>query len=154
MASRAELSPNVSPPLSPSEVELVVEIFDQVLFFFAGPSPRVQAFHGQAMSSTAVDPSSKNRCFKVLRKVSPAHRVLPKSYFPLGVTSGDTIPYASGGFADIWKGQKDGNRVCLKAFRTQAAENLDKIKRVCGGPIFRRESGLGLTPIRDSTVRS
>lgn len=117
-----------------------------------GPSLRAEVFHGQAMSSTAVDSSSKNRCFRVLRKISPAHGVLPKSYFPPGVTSGEAIPYASGGFADIWKGQKDGNRVCLKAFRTQTAENLDKIKRVSS--IFRREGRLSLIPIRGSTVRS
>ena len=78
-----------------------------------------------------MNPSLKNRCFRVLRKVSPAHAILPKSYFPAGVILNDTIPYASGGFADIWKGLQDGKLVCIKAFRTQTATNLDKIKRVC-----------------------
>jgi len=87
----------------------------------------------QVVSSPTVNPTLKNRCFRVLRKVSPSHGVLPKSYYPEGVTLSDTIPYASGGFADIWKGQRDGNQVCVKAFRTQTAANLDKIKRVCGG---------------------
>jgi len=41
--------------------------------------------------------------------VSPSHGVLPKSYFPTGVTLSDAIPYASGGFADIWKGELDGH---------------------------------------------
>ena len=45
----------------------------------------------------------------------------------------DTIFYAPGGFADVWKGQLDENQVCVKAFRTQTPGNLDKIKRVCGG---------------------
>ena len=75
----------------------------------------------------------KNRCFRVLRKVSPAHGILPKSYFPPGVTLNDTIPYAAGGFADIWKGRQGDNPVCIKAFRTQTATNLDKIKRVSDG---------------------
>jgi serine/threonine protein kinase len=79
-----------------------------------------------------VNAGMKNRCFKILRKVSPAHGILPKSYHLSQVTLSDTIPYASGGFADIWKGQLDGRQVCIKAFRTQAAANLDKIKRVRG----------------------
>jgi hypothetical protein len=82
------------------------------------------------VSSSTVNPSLKNRCFRVLRKVSPAHGVLPRSYYPVGLSLTDTIPYASGGFADIWKGQRDGDMICIKAFRTQTAANLDKIKRV------------------------
>ena len=85
------------------------------------------------MSSATVNPSLKNRCFRVLRKVSPTHGILPKSYYLPGVTLMDTIFYAPGGFADVWKGQLDGNQVCVKAFRTQTPGNLDKIKRVCGG---------------------
>jgi len=83
----------------------------------------------KVVSSPTVNPSLKNRCFRVLRKVSHSHAVLPKSYYPGGVTLSDAIPYASGGFADIWKGQRDGNQVCVKAFRTQTTGNLDKIKR-------------------------
>ena len=73
----------------------------------------------------------KNRCFKILRKVSPVHGILPRSYYLPRVTLIDSIPYASGGYADIWKGQVDGRPVGVKAFRTQAATDLDKIKRVC-----------------------
>ena len=80
-----------------------------------------------------MNPGLENRCFRVLRKVSASCGVLPRSYRLEGVTLDDIIPYASGGFADIWKGQWDGNRVCVKAFRTQAGANLEKIKRVCGG---------------------
>ena len=67
-----------------------------------------------------------------MRKLSPSQGILPKSYYPDGVTRSDTIPYASGGFADIWKGQRSEVQVCVKAFRTQTAANLDKFKRVCG----------------------
>ena len=49
----------------------------------------------------------------------------------------ETIPYALGGFADIWKGQRDGREMCIKAFRTQTTANLDKIKRVCGDILTR-----------------
>ena len=88
------------------------------------------------MSSTAANPSLKNKCFRVLRKLSSAHGILPKSYFAAGVTLNDTIPCTSGGFADIWQGQQYGNVVCIKAFRSQTAANLDKIKRVCNSSLL------------------
>ena len=48
------------------------------------------------------------------------------------------MPYAIGGFADIWKCQQDGNQVCVKAFRTHARTDLGKIKQVCGSSLFER----------------
>ena len=102
------------------------------------------------MSSSTANPSLKNRCLRALRKLSPSQGILPKSYYPDGVALSDTIPYASGGFADIWKGRRGEVQVCVKAFRTQTTANLDKIKRVCG------DSDKGefiLTTSRGSTVR-
>ncbi|KAF9645420.1 kinase-like protein [Thelephora ganbajun] len=107
---QAEQLSSESPPLTPTEAENLVEILDKVV------------------SSNTVDPGLKNRCFRVLRRVSHACGILPRSYYP-GVTLSDIIPYASGGFADIWKGQLDGHQVCVKAFRTQTAANLGRIKR-------------------------
>ena len=126
----AEQSPNGSPPLSPAEAENLVETLDKVCPHPQFPSLSVKMLDDQVVSSPTVNRSLKNRCFGVLRKVSFSHGILPKSYHPDGVTLIDTIPYASGGFADIWKGQRDGYQVCVKAFRTQTATNLEKLKRV------------------------
>ena len=47
------------------------------------------------------------------------------------------MPHSSeGGSADIWKGQQDGNEVCIKAFRAQRAGNLGEMKRVCGSTLL------------------
>ena len=83
------------------------------------------------MSSTTVDPGLRNRCLRVLRKVSPAPDALPKSYILPGVTLSSIVPYAAGlgGFADIWKGQQGGNQVCVKAFRSRTAI-VRQIKKV------------------------
>lgn len=111
--------------------------------------------HDDQVVASTVYPSLKNRCFYVLREVSATHGILPKSYFPHGVTLTDTNPHTSGRFSDTWEGQQsDGNQVCVKAFRAQTAENLYKIKRVCNSPQFQRESELSLILIRGSTVRS
>ena len=137
-----EQLPEEWPPFSPTEVENLVETLDKVhgllssVLVVSAKTP-----HDQVVSSPTVNPSLKNRCFRVLRKVSHSHAILPKSYYPEGVTLSDTIPYASGGFADIWKCQRDGKQVCVKAFRTQTTENLDKIKRVCGAISTRVSSG-------------
>ena len=105
------------------------------------------------MSSTTANPNLRDRCFRVLRKVSPAHSILPKSYLLPEVTLSGGIPFASGGFADVWKGQRDGNEVCVKVFRTQLAANLDKVERVCGSSLFQCGGGLTLISTRCSTVR-
>ena len=92
--------------------------------------PHVKSPDDQVASSATVKPSLKDGCFRVLRKFSSTHRVLPKSYFPPGLTLGEPVLYAPGGYADIWKGEQDGKEVCVKALRTQTPANLDKIKRV------------------------
>ena len=116
--------------------------------------PCAKSHDCQVVSSPTASPNLKNRCFRILRKVSPTHGILPNSYFLPGVTLSDDIPCAAGGFADIWKGQLDGNQVCVKAFRTQTPTNLEKIKRVRGKSLFHRDGELSLVPIRGSTARS
>jgi hypothetical protein len=130
MAKLAEQSSNRGPQFTLVEAENLVDALDMV-------RSRSMDFHtarliagDQVLSSNATNADMRNQCFKILRQVSLAHGILPKSYRPSKVTLSDTIPYASGGFADIWKGQLDGQQVCIKAFRTQAAANLDKIERV------------------------
>lgn len=80
--------------------------------------------------------ANQNLKNRFLRKFSPVDGVLPKSYYLSGVTISEKIPFASGGFADIWKGQRHGKQVCIKAFRTEPAANLDKVKWVCGSFLF------------------
>ena len=96
---------------------------------------RAKFLGDQVVSSPTANPILKDRCFRVLRNVSPAYGVLPKSYFLPGVAIIDGIPYAAGGFADIWKGLRDGSQVCVKVFRIQTPASPDKIKRVWGSLI-------------------
>lgn len=84
-----------------------------------------------------VDPSSKDRYLKVLRTLAQIYGILPKSYFPAGVTLANNIPYTSRGFADVWEGRQGGKLVCIKAFRIPMVTEPEKIKRVCGGSLSR-----------------
>lgn len=92
---------------------------------------RAKIVDHQVLSSNAVDESVKQRCFRVLRKFSPDHDILPKSFYLDKFISRDTIPSDSGRFADIKKARLDGRLVCIKVFRTQTGAGMGKIKRVC-----------------------
>ena len=53
---------------------------------------------------------------------------LPKSYYLPDVTLSGDLPYAKGGFADTWKGQRNGVQVCVKEFWNVL--DVNRIKRV------------------------
>ena len=74
----------------------------------------------------------RRKSVRILGKVCGSQAILPCSCIISENISkeGDT-KFASGGFADVWKGRHNGNRVCIKAFRAYTAENLSKIKQVC-----------------------
>lgn len=132
------------PPLSLEEAETLAGDLDKVPFPLFIPFPIRLIPNDQAVSSATVDLRLKKRCFGVLCKVVQEYGVLPGSYFQPGVTLSNDIPYASGGFVDVWKGKQDGNQVCVKAFRTQGVENPDRIKRVRGVSRLRWEGELSL----------
>lgn len=90
------------------------------------------------VSSATVNPSLRDRCFTILRELSKAHSVLPKSCFiPSGVALSGAPCHAHGPVMDTWNGFLDGDQVCVKALHTQkVAEGLDKIKRVCDDSSF------------------
>ena len=69
---------------------------------------------------------------RILRRVCGLQTILPRSCILSDNISkeGDTA-FASGGFADVWKGSYNENPVCIKAFRAYTADNLAEIKKVC-----------------------
>ena len=144
----AEQYPN-GPPLNTTEAEDIVEILDKVCPI-RKPPPRAKTPGDQLVSSSTANPSLKIRCLRVLRKLSPSQGILPKSYHPGGVTLNDTTPYASGRYADIWKGRRGEVQVCVKAFQTRTTANLNRIKRVCCDS---DEDEFILTTASGSTVR-
>jgi hypothetical protein len=72
-----------------------------------------------------------------LRKCVGTWGVLPTSHTlsdKIKVTSDG--PHASGGFADVWIGTYKGQGVAIKALRTRGADDLVKVKKVCGASII------------------
>ena len=57
--------------------------------------------------------------------------ILPRScIISDNISKRGDIAFASGGFADVWKGRHKGSPVCIKAFRVYTPENLANIKQV------------------------
>ena len=117
-------------------------------------SPRAKFFGGQAASSTATVPDLSYRAFDALCTISSVYGVLPKSYLLTDVTMSSTIPYASGGSTEVWRGQQNGRQVCVKALRKGAVANPDEVKRVCGTSVFWRDCERNLILIRGFTMKS
>ena len=73
----------------------------------------------------------RRRSVRILRRVCGLQTILPRScILSENISKEGDIAFASGGFADVWKGRHNGNSVCIKAFRAYTAENLSKIKQV------------------------
>ena len=75
----------------------------------------------------------RRKSIYILRRVCGLRTVLPRPcILSENISKEDDIAFASGAFADVWKGRHNGNRVCIKAFRFRTAEGLSKIKQVRG----------------------
>ena len=85
----------------------------------------------QAFEAPNMELDLRRKCVRVLRRVCGSEAILPRScILSENISKEGDIAIASGGFADIWKGRHNGNRVCIKAFRAYTVENLSKIKQV------------------------
>ena len=79
-----------------------------------------------------MDLDIRRKSVYILRRVCGSQTILPLSCKISGnISKEGDIAFASGGFADIWKGRHNDNPVCIKAFRAYTDENLSKIKQVC-----------------------
>ena len=72
----------------------------------------------------------RTKSVRILQKVRSAQAILPRSYvLSDNVSKCGDILSASGGFADVWKSFRNGNCVCVKAFRVYTTRNLSVIEQ-------------------------
>ena len=120
---------NTAMSLQGDDAQTLVDILDQVsrpIRLGAPHSNSPQAFEAQNMTLDL-----RKRSVRILRRVCGLQRILPRScIISDGISKEGDIAFASGGFADVWKGRYNGNPVCVKAFRAYTADNLAKIKQV------------------------
>lgn len=76
------------------------------------------------------------RCLRALRKACGIYGLLPASHFlPPGLTTVNKRPYASGGFADVWKARSRDNQAfavkCLRIYEVDNLVEMNKVLRLC-----------------------
>ena len=79
-----------------------------------------------------MDIDLRRKCVHILRRVCGLQTILPRSCILSDNISKerDIAVCPSDGFVNTWKGHQNGNRVCVKAFRTHTAEELSNAKQV------------------------
>ena len=86
----------------------------------------------QALETPNMELDLRKKSVHILQRICGSQTILPRHYTLSGDISkeGDVLP-GPGGFAHAWEGRHNGNRVCVKAFRSDTAGNFPKIKQVC-----------------------
>ena len=122
---------NTALSLQGEDALTLVDILDQV-----SRSARVGAPHliipAQVSEGPNMSLDLRRSSVRILRRVCGLQTILPRScILSDNISKEGDIAFASGGFADVWKGRYNENPVCIKAFRACTADNLIEIKKVC-----------------------
>ena len=89
-----------------------------------------------------------------LYKICGRQALLPRS-LPIPLSYDPTAtPQCYGGFADVWKGQHNGQVVAAKALRVYQTSDLDRIRRVGFPSLVTSVNGLTASRTRGSAGRS
>ena len=99
------------------ELTRLVDFLDKVRPSFSDSYPNVNKT-SKALSSIPPSDDIFRQCLRKLRALCSSHATLPTSHIIGGdlVRLGDSA-IAWGGFADVWQGEHNGKKVCIKAPR-------------------------------------
>jgi len=126
---------NAAMSLQGDDALTLVDVLDQVSRARIIRSPHLTL--AQAFEAPNMDLDLRRRSVRLLRSVCGSQTILPRSCtLSDNISKEADVKFASGGFADVWKGRHNGNHVCVKAFRAYTACNLSKIKQVCGSRFY------------------
>lgn len=75
---------------------------------------------------------TKSKLRRVLRKTCAEVGILPSSYYldDRRMKRLNEVPFASGGYSDVWRGLYDGQDVSIKAFRVYTSDNIKQLTKV------------------------
>ncbi|KAF5373016.1 hypothetical protein D9758_001463 [Tetrapyrgos nigripes] len=80
-------------------------------------APYVMELLQHRLESDPVDSSLRRKLIQCMRLLNKRHEALPPSIVVHDITREGQHPITGGGFADIWKGRRNGRLVCLKVLR-------------------------------------
>lgn len=93
---------------------------------------RTHTAHLQALAYDDGVPETKNKLHRALRKTCAEAGVLPSSYYLEDdqIKKLNDVPFASGGYSDVWRGSYKGENVSIKAFRVYTTDNIRHLTKV------------------------
>ena len=110
-------------------------VISTIFFFFFIPGPILC----QALNSPSITPRLRRQYMIVLRKLCSKCKILPVSHIlDQELTKTNELPYANGGFADVYRGLYKGNQVAIKSLRISSQDDPEKVKMVKIAAIIRR----------------
>lgn len=76
-------------------------------------------------------PETKNRLHRALRKTCAEVGILPSSYSldSNQIKKVNDVPFASGGFSDVWRGSYKGETISIKALRVYTTDNIKQLTK-------------------------
>jgi len=94
--------------------------------------PNSRHTHIQALGYEDEAPDTNNGIHRALRKTCADIGILPTSYRldDNQVEKLNDVPFASGGYSDVWRGSYKGENVCIKAFRVYTTDNTKYLTKV------------------------
>ena len=87
---------------------------------------------GQIIDTLIPESEIYKRSLRALRKASGIYGLLPTSHLmPPGLAAVNKRPFASGGFADVWKVRDMSNQTfAAKRIRVYEVDNIENVKKV------------------------
>ena len=85
----------------------------------------------KALQAAQLEPELRQIAFSILRRLCGRIGHLPKSYLLSDKFDLSGMPCASGGFADVWKGEFRGEvKVAIKCVRVSDIDDKARIRKV------------------------
>lgn len=77
-------------------------------------------------------PETKGKLQRALRKACAEAGILPDSYYldANQIKRLSEVPFASGGYSDVWRGTYKEENVSIKAFRVYTTDNIKNLTKV------------------------
>ena len=72
----------------------------------------------------------RRECLRSLYRICGRHALLPRSLAILPHYDPMETPLYRGGFADVWKGEYDGQEVAVKVLKVSRASDFGQIRKV------------------------
>lgn len=89
-------------------------------------------YTSQALGYDGGTPETKAKLHRALRKTCAEVGILPSSYYldESQIKKLNEVPFASGGYSDVWRATHQGDNVSIKAFRVYATDNIKQLTKV------------------------